>query len=139
MNLHDRSTQPCVCVCDLFKVSDPYSPFTNSTVEDFTVGTEKCDNKVGYCNGPLKPGASYRFKVRAYTTRDQVSETTSKRDTPPLTFNIAFPLHAKFAETSWSSAYSTDPDNTAVLAVGIITPILLIVGAVIAYIVYKSR
>ncbi len=45
----------------------------------------------------------------------------------------------QFAETSWSSAYSTDPDNTAVLAVGIITPILLIVGAVAAYIVYKSR
>ena len=81
-----------------YQASDPYYPFNNSSVEDFTVGIENCENKVGYCNGPLKPGGLYRFKIRAYTTRDQ------------------------FSETHWSQPVQTDPDNTPVL-VGITIPI----------------
>ena len=96
-------------------MSDPYNPFTNSSVEDFTVGTENCDNKVGYCNGPLKPGAFYRFKVRAYTMRDQ------------------------FSETNWSQPIQTDPDNTAVLVLASIIPILLIILAFVAFFVFRSR
>ena len=46
-----------------YQASDPYYPFNNSSVEDFTVGVENCENKVGYCNGPLKPGTVYRFKI----------------------------------------------------------------------------
>jgi len=46
-----------------YQASDAYYPFNNSSVEDFTVGTESCENKVGYCNGPLKPGTRYYFKV----------------------------------------------------------------------------
>ena len=90
-------------------MSDPYNPFTNTSIEDFTVGTENCDNKVGYCNGPLKPGAFYRFKVRAYTMRDQ------------------------FTETSWSQPIQTDPDNTAVLVIFIFTFYLLDVLAIRAF------
>ena len=54
-----------------------------------------------YCNGPLKPGGVYRFKIRAYTTQQQ------------------------FSETHWSQPIQTDPDNTAFL-VGIIIPIILL-------------
>ncbi len=102
-------------------------------MEDFVVGVEKCDpnqvllllystvllhtkgpckfrlclpNQAGYCNGPLKPGTPYRFKIRAYTTRD------------------------KHAETEWSTAAVTDPDHTAKI-VGIIIPIVLIIIVVI--------
>ncbi len=84
-----------------YQASDPYYPFNNSSVEDFTVGVENCENKVGYCNGPLKPGTVYRFKIRAYT----------------------YP--GKFSETHWSQQIQTDPDNTAFL-VGIIIPIILL-------------
>ena len=84
-----------------YQASDPYYPFNNSSLEDFTVGVENCENKVGYCNGPLKPGGLYRFKIRAYTTRDS------------------------FSETYWSQPIQTDPDNTAFL-VGIIIPVILL-------------
>merc|ERR1712106_413307 len=49
---------------------EPYFPFNNSSVEDFAVGTEDCENcehRYEKCNGKLKPGTVYRFKVRAYT------------------------------------------------------------------------
>lgn len=65
-----------------------------------------------YCNGPLKPGTEYRFKIRAYT------EIT------------------KFSETRWSKSIRTDPDNTAVL-VGIIIPIILLILAVIVIFAIK--
>ena len=45
------------------QVVDPFYPFNNSSVEDFTVGTEDCTNQHGRCNGRLKPGTIYRFKV----------------------------------------------------------------------------
>ena len=49
-----------------FQVMEPYDPFNNSSVkvEDFTIGTEDCLNNHGKCNGKLKPGTIFRFKVR---------------------------------------------------------------------------
>ena len=70
------------------------------------IGTEACENQSGYCNGPLKPGTRYRFKVRAYTTRD------------------------KHSETNWSQPITTDPDNTAYMAAGIIVPVLFALCAI---------
>ena len=53
-----------------YQVMDPNYPFNNSSVEDFTVGTEECLNKETlrsvYCNGPLRPGTLYRFKVKIF-------------------------------------------------------------------------
>jgi cadherin 5 type 2 (VE-cadherin) len=47
-----------------YQVIDPYFPFNNSSVEDFTIGTEDCETRHGKCNGQLKPGTIYWFKVR---------------------------------------------------------------------------
>ena len=48
-----------------YQVMEPYNPFNNSSVDDFTIGTDEvCLKKHGYCNGPLRPGTLYRFKVR---------------------------------------------------------------------------
>lgn len=55
---------------------EPYYPFKNGSVEDFTIGSENCDNKVGYCNGPLKSGSTYRVKVRAFTAPDKFTDTS---------------------------------------------------------------
>ena len=55
---------------------EPYYPFKNGSVEDFTIGTENCDNKPGYCNGPLKSGSTYRVKVRAFTAPDKFTDTS---------------------------------------------------------------
>lgn len=56
---------------------DPYHPFKNSTVEDFTIGMESnCETKAGYCNGPLKSGSTYRVKVRAFTALDKFTDTS---------------------------------------------------------------
>lgn len=55
---------------------EPYYPFKNGSVEDFTIGTENCDNKIGYCNGPLKSGSTYRVKVRAFTAPDKFTDTS---------------------------------------------------------------
>ena len=49
-----------------YQVTDPKFPFNNSSVEDFTVGTEDCVNKKSYCNGPLRPGTLYKFKVSRF-------------------------------------------------------------------------
>ena len=47
-----------------YQVTDPFFPFNKSAVDDFTVGTdENCLQRHGYCNGPLRPGTLYRFKV----------------------------------------------------------------------------
>ncbi|XP_044592412.1 tyrosine-protein phosphatase 10D isoform X1 [Cotesia glomerata] len=93
-----------------YQVMEPYYPFKNSSVEDFTIGTENCDGKlIGYCNGPLKSGSTYRVKVRAFTAPD------------------------KFTDTSYSFAIQTeglllmaaDKDNTAII-VGVTVPIILL-------------
>ncbi|XP_076291656.1 protein tyrosine phosphatase 10D isoform X2 [Lasioglossum baleicum] len=84
-----------------YQVMEPYYPFKNGSVEDFTIGGENCDNKIGYCNGPLKSGSTYRVKVRAFTAPD------------------------KFTDTSYSFPIQTDKDNTAII-VGVIVPIVLL-------------
>jgi len=91
-----------------YQVLEPYFPFNNSSVEDYTVGAEECEHSHGKCNGKLKPGTIYRFKVRAYTGGD------------------------KFSETAWSQPISTDPDNTAIL-VGIIVPIVLLLLILLSF------
>lgn len=59
-----------------YQVIEPYYPFKNSSVEDFTIGVENCENRVsGYCNGPLKSGTTYRVKVRAFTAADKFTDT----------------------------------------------------------------
>jgi len=98
-----------------YQVSDPQTHlFTNATEAEVVVGTDNCNQvKNGnYCNGPLKPGTEYRFKIRAYTTPE------------------------RFSETRWSKSIRTDPDNTAVL-VGIIIPIILLILAVIVIFAIK--
>jgi cadherin 5 type 2 (VE-cadherin) len=54
---------------------EAYYPFKNISIEDFTVGTENCEGKLGYCNGPLKSGSTYRVKVRAFTAPDKFTDT----------------------------------------------------------------
>lgn len=59
-----------------YQVIEPYYPFKNSSVEDFTIGAENCDGRqTGYCNGPLKSGTTYRVKVRAFTAADKFTDT----------------------------------------------------------------
>ncbi|XP_028520350.1 tyrosine-protein phosphatase 10D isoform X3 [Apis cerana] len=86
-----------------YQVMEPYYPFKNGSVEDFTIGSENCDNKIGYCNGPLKSGSTYRVKVRAFTAPD------------------------KFTDTSYSFPIQTDKDNTAII-VGVTVPIVLLLA-----------
>lgn len=60
----------------LFQVTEPYYPFHNKSVEDYTIGIEKdCHVKIGYCNGRLKPGTTYTVKIRAYTANDKFADT----------------------------------------------------------------
>lgn len=59
-----------------YQVIEPYYPFKNSSIEDFTIGVENCENRLsGYCNGPLKSGTTYRVKVRAFTALDKFTDT----------------------------------------------------------------
>ena len=60
----------------LFQVTEPYYPFNNKSLEDFVIGTEKkCQIKLGFCNGKLKPGTTFRVKIRAYTSNDMFKDT----------------------------------------------------------------
>lgn len=53
-----------------------YYPFNKSSVEDFSIGIEEdCDTRADYCNGPLKPGTTYKVKIRAYTERTKFADT----------------------------------------------------------------
>ncbi|XP_043262139.1 tyrosine-protein phosphatase 10D isoform X2 [Colletes gigas] len=86
-----------------YQAMEPYYPFKNGSVEDFTIGSENCDGKSVYCNGPLKSGSTYRVKVRAFTAPD------------------------KFTDTSYSFPIQTDKDNTAII-VGVTVPIVLLLA-----------
>ncbi|XP_055303935.1 tyrosine-protein phosphatase 10D-like isoform X5 [Sitodiplosis mosellana] len=104
-----------------YQVIEPYYPFKNSTIEDFTIGVENCENRLsGYCNGPLKSGTTYRVKVRAFTAAD------------------------KFTDTSYSFAIQTDllymdQDNTS-LIVSVAVPFALFAAfCVIVTILYVRR
>ncbi|XP_017052134.1 tyrosine-protein phosphatase 10D isoform X2 [Drosophila ficusphila] len=98
-----------------YQAIDPYYPFENRSVEDFTIGTENCDNhKIGYCNGPLKSGTTYRVKVRAFTGAD------------------------KFTDTAYSFPIQTDQDNTS-LIVAITVPLTIILVLLVTLLFYKRR
>lgn len=60
-----------------YQVIEPYYPFKNKSIEDFTIGTERCGERSasGYCNGPLRAGTTYRVKVRAFTAMDKFTDT----------------------------------------------------------------
>ncbi|KAF9421769.1 hypothetical protein HW555_002450 [Spodoptera exigua] len=59
-----------------YQVTEPYYPFHSSAVEEFTIGSERCDaGGRAYCNGPLKPGTKYYVKLRAFTAPDKFTDT----------------------------------------------------------------
>ncbi|XP_076647850.1 protein tyrosine phosphatase 10D isoform X5 [Halictus rubicundus] len=91
-----------------YQVMEPYYPFKNGSVEDFTIGSENCDNKIGYCNGPLKSGSTYRVKVRAFTAPDKFTDTS-----------YSFPIQ--------TGLLLADKDNTPII-VGVIVPIVLLLA-----------
>ncbi|XP_037894870.1 tyrosine-protein phosphatase 10D isoform X1 [Glossina fuscipes] len=104
-----------------YQAVDPYYPFENRSVEDFTIGTDNCENrKIGYCNGPLKSGTTYRVKVRAFTAPD------------------------KFTDTAYSFAIQTDlltsndQDNTS-LIVAVTVPLTIILILLVTLVFYKRR
>ncbi|KAH8032328.1 hypothetical protein HPB51_024105 [Rhipicephalus microplus] len=97
-----------------YQVTEPYYPFNGTLTEDFVIGSEDCKGDKGYCNGPLKPGSTYRVKVRAYTAPD------------------------KFTDTVYSYPIQTDPDNTP-LIVGILVPLSLLVILAILLVVLRRR
>ncbi|KAF5292505.1 hypothetical protein FQR65_LT01650 [Abscondita terminalis] len=98
-----------------YQVTEPYYPFQNSTIEDFTIGSEVCDvRQPGYCNGPLKSGSTYIVKIRAFTAPD------------------------KFTDTFYSFPIQTDQDNTPII-LGVILPIVLIALLFITIIIIRRR
>ncbi|CAH2062689.1 unnamed protein product, partial [Iphiclides podalirius] len=59
-----------------YQVTEPYYPFHASPVEEFTIGSERCEGGGrAYCNGPLKPNARYFVKLRAFTAPDKFTDT----------------------------------------------------------------
>ncbi|XP_069999226.1 tyrosine-protein phosphatase 10D [Penaeus vannamei] len=98
-----------------YQITEMYYPFNKTSVEDFDIGIEEdCDTHVGYCNGPLKPGTTYRVKIRAYTAR------------------------TKFADTYFSHPITTDSESGNVgLAVAI--PVLLLVLIVVMIMIIRRR
>lgn len=61
----------------------PYYPFNGTTVEDFVIGSEtECPASRDYCNGPLKAGATYKVKIRAYTASDKFADTYYSHSIP---------------------------------------------------------
>lgn len=98
-----------------YQVMEPYYPFKNSSVEDFSIGSESCEgHHSGYCNGPLKSGSTYRVKVRAFTAPD------------------------KFTDTHYSFPIQTDQDNTPIV-VGVTVPLVLLVVLLILVIIIRKR
>ncbi|XP_042885464.1 tyrosine-protein phosphatase 10D-like [Penaeus japonicus] len=98
-----------------YQVTETYYPFFNSSVEDFDIGVEEdCETRVGYCNGPLKPGATYRVKIRAYTAAN------------------------KFADTHFSQPITTD-SASANLGILIPIPIVFVVLVVVVAIAIRQR
>ncbi|XP_049533500.1 tyrosine-protein phosphatase 10D isoform X1 [Anopheles darlingi] len=92
-----------------YQVIEPYYPFKNSSVEDFTIGTENCDaKKTGYCNGPLKSGTTYKVMVRAFTAPDKFTDTA-----------YSYPIRT-------APLLSVDAQDNTSLIVSITVPLLLI-------------
>lgn len=75
-------------------------------MEDFTIGTEDCESKKkssGYCNGPLKAGATYSVKVRAFTARDKFTDTHYSFRIQTGTWEIKFILVLNFQTFLYST------------------------------------
>uniref|UniRef100_A0A336MWV1 protein-tyrosine-phosphatase n=1 Tax=Culicoides sonorensis TaxID=179676 RepID=A0A336MWV1_CULSO len=97
-----------------YQVTEPYNPFLNGSVENFTIGVEKeCPPHRIYCNGALKPGTVYGVKVRAFTDK------------------------FKFTDTAYS-AIQTEQDNTS-LIVAITIPMMLILILIMAILFLRRR
>ncbi|XP_068628161.1 tyrosine-protein phosphatase 10D [Battus philenor] len=98
-----------------YQVTEPYYPFHGSAVEEFTIGSERCEGGGrAYCNGPLKPNARYFVKLRAFTAPD------------------------KFTDTAYTQIY-TDADNTAWIAGGAGAALALALGAGAALLLRRRR
>ncbi|XP_046673294.1 tyrosine-protein phosphatase 10D isoform X3 [Homalodisca vitripennis] len=98
-----------------YQVMERYNPFKNSSIEDLTIGAENCEGiPSGYCNGPLKPGTTYRVKIRAFTTPD------------------------KFTDTYYSFPITTDNDNTA-MVVGVGIPVVMLIVLVLTIVLIRRR
>ncbi|GFY75034.1 tyrosine-protein phosphatase 10D [Trichonephila inaurata madagascariensis] len=97
-----------------YQVSEPFYPFNGTSSIEFTIGTEDCTNVKGYCNGPLKPGTSYKVKVRAFTAPE------------------------KFTDTVYSYTFQTETDNTAMLA-GITVSLVLILLLITIVLVVRRK
>ncbi|CAF4853022.1 unnamed protein product [Pieris macdunnoughi] len=97
-----------------YQVTEPYYPFHSSAVEEFTVGSERCEGGGrAYCNGPLKPNTKYFVKLRAFTAPD------------------------KFTDTAYAPVY-TEADNTAWIAGGA-SAALVALGAAAAALAVRRR
>ncbi|XP_068211169.1 tyrosine-protein phosphatase 10D-like isoform X2 [Palaemon carinicauda] len=98
-----------------YQVNEPFNPFKGIDVYDFVIGDEKdCEFRSSYCNGELKPGTSYRVKIRAYTAED------------------------KFIDTQFSHSIETDYESGNVgLAVGI--PVVILVMVVLVVMLMRRR
>lgn len=101
-----------------YQAADPFYPFNSSLIEDFIIGSGDCSDarttERYYCNGPLKPGTSYKIKIRAFTAHD------------------------KFTDTVYSQTIITDADNTAIF-VGIFLPLTLLTLLAVTMIFMKQR
>jgi receptor-type tyrosine-protein phosphatase beta len=83
-------------------VVPPYNPFARSArgIADFEIGQNaSCnpDQKVHYCNGPLKSGRTYYIKIRAFTDEDKYSETAyvafaTDQDNTWLVYTLVIPF-----------------------------------------------
>ncbi|XP_062527912.1 tyrosine-protein phosphatase 10D isoform X3 [Bombyx mori] len=97
-----------------YQVTEPYYPFLSSPVEEFTLGSERCEGGGrAYCNGPLKAGTRYFLKLRAFTAPD------------------------KFADTAYV-AVATEVDNTAWIIGGSVCG-LAVAGAALAALAASRR
>ncbi|XP_063610060.1 tyrosine-protein phosphatase 10D-like [Penaeus indicus] len=98
-----------------YQVTERYYPFANTSLETFDIGVEEdCENRDNYCNGPLKPGSTYRVKIRAYTAVD------------------------KFADTYYSFPITTDSEN-ANLGLLVAIPVVFVVLVVVLAVAIRQR
>ena len=79
-----------------YQVMHPTNPFNKSAVDDFTVGTdEDCLKRHGYCNGPLRPGTLYRFKVKFALLATQTIRNFACREIPRCPTTIFLELNCE--------------------------------------------
>lgn len=106
-----------------YQANEYFNPFETSSVTEFVVGSDtSCEKllyqnggnknvlienlsekKSKYCNGPLKPGSSFRIKIRAFTSAK------------------------KFTDTVYSSLIMTEQDNKTLLTTLLILFVISII------------